>query len=84
MSYGLVMVAIALGYASMWIYLARHQDALGARRSIRIPRLSTVRFTAGNAGDVAGTLIAFVSPVAALIIFGLLAVDYPLEHLPAG
>ncbi len=59
-----------------------HQEALGARRSIRIPRLSTVRFTAGNAGYVAGTLIAFVSPVAALIILGLLAVYYLLEHLP--
>lgn len=81
-TYGLVMIAIALGYASMWIYLARHQDVLGARRSIRIPRLSTVRFTAGNAGYVAGTLIAFVSPVSALIIFGLLAVYYLFEHLP--
>lgn len=81
-TYGLVMIAISIGYASMWIYLAAHQEALGARLKIRTPRLSTIRFTAGNAGYVAGTLIAFVSPVSALIIFALLAVYYLFEHLP--
>jgi uncharacterized membrane protein len=81
-TYGLVMIAISIGYAAMWIYLAAHQEALGARKKIRTPRLSTIRFTAGNAGYVAGTLIAFVSPVAALIMFALLAVYYLFEHLP--
>ena len=61
---------------------SRRAEAFSARRSIRIPRLTTVRFTAGNAGYAAGTLIAFVSPVAVLIIFGLLAVYYLFEHLP--
>jgi uncharacterized membrane protein len=82
-TYGLVMIVISIGYASMWIYLAAHQQALGARRRIHRPRLSTFRFTAGNAGYVAGTLIGLVSPVAALIIFGLLAVYYMVEHLPS-
>jgi uncharacterized membrane protein len=81
-TYGLVMIAIAIGYASMWIYVAAHQRELGARRKVRTPRLSTFRFTIGNAGYVAGTLIAFVLPVAALIIFGILAVYYLFEHLP--
>ena len=81
-TYGLVMIVIALSYAAMWLYLAAHQGKLGARRRVHTPRLSTVRFTAGNAGYVLGTLIAFVSPVAALIIFGLLAVYYLFEHLP--
>jgi uncharacterized membrane protein len=81
-SYGLVMIAISVGYASMWIYLAAHQHELGARRRVRTPRLSTIRFTAGNAGYVVGTLVALISPVAALIIFGLLAVYYLFEHLP--
>jgi uncharacterized membrane protein len=82
-TYGLVMIAIALGYASVWTYLAAHQEALGARRRVHRPRLSTFRFTVGNAGYVAGTLIALISPVAALIIFGLLAVYYMIEHLPS-
>ena len=80
--YGLVMIVISVGYGAMWIYLAAHQVALGARRRVHTPRLSTVRFTAGNAGYIAGTLIAFVSPVTALIIFGLLAIYYMFEHLP--
>jgi uncharacterized membrane protein len=81
--YGLVMIVISVGYASMWIYLAAHQGALGARRRIHRPRLSTFRFTIGNAGYVAGTLIALIKPIAALIIFGLLAGYYMLEHLPS-
>jgi uncharacterized membrane protein len=82
-TYGLVMIAISIGYASVWIYLAAHQDTLGARRRVHRPRLSTFRFTIGNAGYVAATLIALVSPVAALIIFGLLAGYYLVEHLPS-
>jgi uncharacterized membrane protein len=81
-AYGLVMIAISIGYGSLWIYLAAHQHELGARRTVRAPRLSTVRFTAGNAGYVGGTIIAVFYPVAALVIFGLLAVYYLFEHLP--
>jgi uncharacterized membrane protein len=80
--YGLVMIVISLGYAAMWLYLAAHQAKLGARKRVRTPRLSTVRFTAGNAGYLLGTLLALVSPVTALIIFGSLAVYYLFEHLP--
>jgi uncharacterized membrane protein len=81
-SYGLVMIVISIGFGSMWVYLAAHQKELGARRRVRQPRLSTLRFTIGNAGYVGGTLIALVQPVAALIVFGLLAVYYMVEHLP--
>ena len=81
-TYGLVMIAIGLGFGSLWVYLAAHQKELGARRAIRTPRLSTVRFTIGNAGYVSGTIVAAFAPVAALIIFGLLAVYYLFQHLP--
>jgi uncharacterized membrane protein len=82
-SYGLVMIAISIGYASTWIYLAAHQAELDARRRVVRPRLSMIRFTAGSSGYVVGTLVAFWSPVAALIIFGLLAVYYLFDHLPS-
>jgi uncharacterized membrane protein len=82
-TYGLVMIAISFGYGSLWIYLSRHQQDLGARRIVRRPRVSTFRFTIGNAGYVGGTLIALRWPLAALIIFGLLAVYYLFDHLPA-
>ena len=81
-TYGLVMIAISISFGSMWVYIASHQRALAARRQVHTPRLSTFRFVVGNAGYVAGTLIALVAPVAALIIFGLLAVYYLFEHLP--
>lgn len=81
-TYGLVMIAISIPFALLWVYLAAHQHELGARRRVRTPRLSTLRFTAGNAGYVAGTIIALFVPVAALIIFGLLAVYYLFSHLP--
>jgi TMEM175 potassium channel family protein len=82
-AYGLVMVAISVGYALTWLYLAAHQDILGATRRIRTPRASTLRFTAGLGGYVAATLVAaFVSAVAALAIYGLLAIYYLFEHLP--
>jgi uncharacterized membrane protein len=81
-TYGLVMIAISIAFGALWIYLAAHQQELGARRRVRTPRVSTVRFTAGNVGYVGGTIVALFSPVAALIIFGLLAVYYLFEHLP--
>jgi uncharacterized membrane protein len=81
-TYGLVMIAISIGYASTWTYVAAHQKALGARRFVATPRLSMLRFTAGNGGYVAGTLVGLAWPIAALIIFGLLAVYYLFDHLP--
>ena len=42
-----------------------------------------LRFSGGLFGYIAGTLIAaFWSPIAGLVIFGLLAVYYLFEHLP--
>jgi uncharacterized membrane protein len=81
-TYGLVMIAISIGYGATWIYIAGHQHALGARRPVHTPRLSTFRFVIGNVGYLAGTLLALVSAITALIIFGLLAVYYLFQHLP--
>ncbi len=80
-TYGLVMIAISVGYAVIWTYVTTHQRALGAQ-NMALSRSSTLRFTAGNAGYVAGTLIGLVAPVASLIIYGLLAIYYMFEHLP--
>jgi uncharacterized membrane protein len=80
-TYGLVMIAISVGYGAIWAYVTTHQQVLGAQ-SLVVRRSASVRFTAGNAGYVAATLIALVLPVAALVIYGLLAVYYMFEHLP--
>ena len=83
-TYGLVMIAISIGFAGLWIYVATHAPALGAVVPPEALRRSIPGFTGGLVAYVAATLIAaFVSPVAALIMFGLLAVYYLFEHLPS-
>jgi uncharacterized membrane protein len=82
-TYGLVMIAISCGFASIWVYVVTHAPSLGAAVPQGALRQSVPGFTLGGAVYVAGTLIAaFWSPVAALVIFGLLAVYYLFEHLP--
>ena len=82
-TYGLVMIAISLGFAGIWLYVVTHAPSLGAAVPQGALRQSVPGFTLGGAVYVAGTLIAaFWSPVVALVIFGLLAVYYLFEHLP--
>jgi uncharacterized membrane protein len=83
-TYGLVMIAISLGFAGLWIYVVTHAAALGAALPPEALRQSIPGFTGGLIAYVAATLIAaYVKAVAAVIIFGLLAVYYLFEHLPS-
>jgi uncharacterized membrane protein len=83
-TYGLVMIFISLGFDGVSVYVATHGEKLGTV----VPREAMLRslpgFTAGLAAYIAATLIAaFASPVAALGIYGALAVYYLFEHLPS-
>jgi uncharacterized membrane protein len=82
-TYGLVMIAISLGFSGLWIYVATHAPALGAIVPPEALRQSIPGFTGGVLAYVVATLIALFSPLAALIIFGLLAVYYLFDHLPS-
>ncbi len=83
-TYGLVMIAISIGYASMWIYLAAHQEELGARRQVhRAAAVDRPVHRPATPVTWPAPWSRFISPVAALIIFGLLAVYYMFEHLPS-
>ena len=83
-TYGLVMIAISLGFAGLWIYVVTHAAALGAAMPPEALRQSIPGFTGGLIAYMAATLIAaYVNAVAAVIIFGLLAVYYLIEHLPS-
>ncbi len=82
-TYGLVMIAISFGFAGLWIYVATHSAALGTALPPEALRRSIPGFTGGLVAYVVATLIAFFSALAALIIFGLLAVYYLFEHLPS-
>lgn len=82
-SYGVVSILISVSFSAMWAYLAAHQESLTAGPITR-QRRSTVRFSAGLVGYVIGTLVAaFLSAGAALAIYGLIAVYYLFEQLPA-
>jgi uncharacterized membrane protein len=83
-TYGLVMIAISCGFDGLWVYVATHAPALGAALPPEALRSSIPGFTGGLLVYVAGTLIAaFVSALAAVIIYGALAVYYLFEHLPS-
>ena len=78
------MIGISLGFAGLWVYVATHAPALGAALPPEALRESIPGFTGGLLVYVAATLIgAFVSALAALVIFGLLAVYYLFDHLPS-
>lgn len=79
--YGLVMIAMSLGFNGMWVYLSTHQHLI--ERKLRSPVQSWLRFSAGLVGYVAAVLVAaFVSPQASIVIYGLIAVYYMFENLP--
>jgi uncharacterized membrane protein len=81
--YGLVMIAISIGYSGMWLYLESHRERLGASARLRSPRTASIRFSAGLVGYVVATLLAaFVSAAAALTLYGVIAVYYLFDHLP--
>ena len=82
-TYGLVMIAISLGFTGLWVYVATHAQKLGAAVPPEALRQSIPGFTGGLIAYVVGTLIALFRPLAALIIFGLLAVYYLFDHLPS-
>lgn len=81
--YGLVMIAISIGYSALWVYLSAHRESLGAT-TMRAPLQATLRFSAGLIGYVIATLVAaFWSSGVSLAMYGLIAVYYLFEHLPS-
>jgi uncharacterized membrane protein len=82
-TYGLVMIAISVGFAGLWIYVATHPSALGAAVPPEALRGSIPGFTGGLIAYVIATLIALVLPLAAVIIYGALGVYYLFDHLPS-
>lgn len=80
MVYGVVMIAMSIGFSGMWVYLSTHQHLIA--EPLRSPLQAWIRFSSGLLGYVAATLIALVSPGASLAIYGLIAVYYLFENLP--
>jgi uncharacterized membrane protein len=91
--YGLVMVVISLFYNAIWLHLIGHASALGVRFTRQellasMPRvggwLRIPRWSIGLVGYLAGVVVALAGSAAgALAIYGLLAVFYMFNQLPA-
>ena len=91
--YGLVMVVISLFYNAIWLHLIGHASALGARFTKQqllasMPRvggrLRIPRWSIGLIGYLLGVVVALAGSAAgALAVYGLLAVFYMFNQLPA-
>jgi uncharacterized membrane protein len=81
-AYGLVMIMMSICFSAVWWYLVFHPRLMS--EELRPPAVlrSIPGFGLGFVGYVVATFLALVSPVAALVLFGLLAMYYAFEHLP--
>ncbi|MFB9838554.1 hypothetical protein [Actinoallomurus acaciae] len=75
--------AMSICFSAIWWYVVFHQGMLDARLEREAVRRSVPRFGIGFVAYAGTTLSAFVSPLAALILFGLIALYYAFEHRPA-
>jgi uncharacterized membrane protein len=82
-AYGLLMILMSICFSALWWYVVFHPGMLDERLTPEAVRRSIPRFGLGFFGYVVATVIGLVSPLAALVLFGVLALYYAFEHLPA-
>jgi len=82
-TYGLVMVAMSVAFSAMWLYLGLHAGEVAREPDFQPSLRTTIRFSGGLVAYVVATLVAIVSPGAAVAMYGAIAVYYLFEHLPA-
>jgi uncharacterized membrane protein len=81
--YGLLMIVMSICFSGVWWYVVFHPEMLDQRLDPEEVRRSIPRFGVGLFGYLVGAALAFVSPLAALVLFGVLALYYAFEHLPS-
>jgi uncharacterized membrane protein len=77
--YGLTMTGIAVMYGLIWLYAARGRRLIRPDADQRTVSGITRTFGPGIPIYAAGTLLAFVSPVASLVVFAAVAIFYTLS-----
>jgi uncharacterized membrane protein len=82
-AYGLLMIVMSVCFSAVWWYVVFHPRLLDEGLDPRAVRRSIPRFGGGFIGYLVATLLGLLSPLTALVLFGLLAVYYAFEHLPA-
>jgi uncharacterized membrane protein len=82
-AYGLLMIVMSMCFSAVWWYVVFRPGVLDERLAREDVRRSIPRFGLGFFGYIVATVIGFYSPLAALVLFGVLALYYAFEHLPA-
>jgi TMEM175 potassium channel family protein len=79
---GGVFLLMGLAFGSIWVYAVSHHDVAIAGLHPSAARSAIPRFTIGNVAYLVGVGVAFVSPLAGLLLYGLVAVYYVFPTLP--
>jgi uncharacterized membrane protein len=79
LAYGGTMVAMSVCYLSLWLYAIKGRRLLKDDSDPRTVTGITRSYLPGAPTYLAATLIALVSPLASVVLFGAIAVFYVLE-----
>jgi uncharacterized membrane protein len=79
LAYGATMTVASIMFLSVWLYASRGMRLLRADADMRTVRGITRSYVPGTPLYLGSTLIAFASPVASVVLYGLIAVFYLIE-----
>ena len=80
--YGLGALLIALAFSGVFFYATHDGRLVGDRANARRIRAEGKLFPIGLAAYTIGIVLAFVAPIASLVVYGLTALFYALPLLP--
>jgi uncharacterized membrane protein len=79
---GCTFLLMGIAFSGIWLYALLHHDLTRPGLELASPRNALPRFTIGNLAYAIGIGLAFVSPLASLLVYGLVAVYYVFPTLP--
>jgi len=80
---GVVFLSMGLAFGAIWLYAVGHHELALEGTDPTLARSAIPRFTIGNLAYLMGIGLAFVSPLASLLLYGLVAVYYIFPTLPS-
>jgi uncharacterized membrane protein len=84
LAYGITMTAMAVMFLSLWLYASHDLRLLKEDADARAVTGITRAYLPGTPTYLAATLVAFVSPLASIVLFAALALFYALESTVFG
>jgi uncharacterized membrane protein len=79
---GCTFLLMGLPFSGIWLYAVVSHDLAGPGLDRDTARAALPRFALGNIGYAIGIGLAFISPLASLLLYGLVAVYYVFPTLP--